>query len=103
MAAVISFANLGLVRNRTEAANREVHVRYDALAHQNRLLKSGLEGAQRGENVVLDAYRYFGLRWPGVTTVDILSSDIGENAVQRGTQRSQPPYWSDWWQRLLQP
>ncbi len=99
----ISFVNLGFARNAALANNRTAHTRLDEQVQQKTLLIRALEAAQRGDNILPKAYEYFAWALPGVTTVEIQPAPTAESDNRSGAQRAGPPYWGDWWQRLVKP
>ena len=103
LAAGMSFVNLGIARNNALAMNRTAHARYDEAQQQNDLLKRTLTGVQRGENILPKAYEYFSWALPGVTTVLLQPIEANEAVEGEATQRSAPPFWGEWWQRLVNP
>ena len=103
LVAGMSFVNLGIARNNALAMNRTAHARYDEAQQQNDLLKRTLTGVQRGENILPKAYEYFSWALPGVTTVLLQPIEANEAVEGEATQRSAPPFWGEWWQRLVNP
>jgi hypothetical protein len=103
LVAGVSFVNLGLARNAALAANQIAHARYDEAARQNKLLVEALASAQQGQNVLPKAYDYFSLTPPDVMTIEIKPAVSDEDATAGWPRRSGPPYWDDWWQRLVKP
>jgi hypothetical protein len=102
LVAGMSFVNLGIARNSALAMNRASHARYDEAQQQNDLLKRILTGVQRGENILPKAYDYFFLLPAGVTTVLLQPIETPE-ADGEAARRTSPPFWGDWWQRLVNP
>ncbi len=103
LVAGMSFANLGIAKNAALAANRAVHAQSDEAQEQHSLLERALDAAQRGENIVPKAFDYFFLTPAGVTTVLVQPAPPEEGESGSKGLRSAPPYWLDWWQRLVQP
>jgi hypothetical protein len=103
LVAGMSFVNLGITRNNALAMNRTAHARYDEAQQQNDLLKRALVGVQRGENILPKAYDYFFMQPSGVTTVLLQPVEAKETAESEAASRTAPPFWGEWWQRLVNP
>jgi hypothetical protein len=103
LVAGMSFVNLGIARNSALAMNRTAHAHYDEAQQQNVLLKRTLTGVQRGENILPKAYDYFFLQPAGVTTVLLQPVEAKEAAASAADRRTSPPFWGEWWQRLVNP
>jgi hypothetical protein len=103
LVAGVSFVNLGITRNTALAANRIAHERLAEAQEQNVLLGQALVSAQQGDNIPPKAYEYYGEARPGVTTFEIQPVAPGEAADGAGAQRAGPPFWGDWWERLVNP
>jgi len=103
LVAGMSFVNLGIARNSALAMNRTAHTRYDEAQQQNDLLKRTLTGVQRGENILPKAYDYFFLLPSGVTTVLLQPLEAKEASESEAARRTSPPFWGEWWQRLVNP
>jgi hypothetical protein len=103
LVAGMSFINLGIARNNALTMNRTAHARYNEAQQQNDLLKRTLTGVQRGENILPKAYEYFSWALPGVTTILLQPSEAKEAAEGEAAQRTNPPFWGEWWQRLVNP
>jgi hypothetical protein len=103
LVAGMGFVNLGIARNSALAANRTAHVRYDEALQQNDQLKRALTAAQRGENILQKAFDYFSLTLPGVTTLMLQPVAAKESTDGEAVRSSGPPFWGEWWQRLVKP
>ena len=103
LVAGMSFVDLGIARNSALAINRTAHARYDEAQQQNDLLKRTLAGVQQGENIPSKAYDYFFLLPSGVTTVLLQPVTAKEAAESEAARRTSPPFWGEWWQRLVNP
>jgi hypothetical protein len=103
LAAGVSFVNLGITRNTVLAANRIAHERLAEAQEQNVLLGQALASAQQGENILPKAYEYYGETRPGVMTFEIKPVAPDAAADGAGAQRAGPPFWGDWWERLIHP
>jgi len=103
LVAGMSFVNLGIARNSALAQNGTAHARYDEAQQQNERLKRNLIAVQRGENVPSKAYDYFFMQPSGVTTVLLQPVEAKEAAESEAARRTAPPFWGDWWQRLVNP
>ena len=103
LVAGMSFMNLGISRNSALAMNRNAHARYDEAQQQNDLLQRTLAGVQRGENILPKAYDYYFPLPSGMTTVLLQPLEAKEAADGEAVQRTGPPFWGEWWQRLVNP
>jgi type II secretory pathway pseudopilin PulG len=103
LVAGMSFVNLGIARNSALAQNQTAHALYDEAQQQNERLKHNLVAVQRGENIPSKAYDYFFMQPSGVTTILLQPVEAQEAAESAAARRTAPPFWGDWWQRLVNP
>jgi hypothetical protein len=103
LVAGMSFVNLGIARNSALTQNQAVHALFDEAQQQNDRLDRILIAVQRGENIPSKAYDYFFMQPAGVTTVLLQPIEAKEAAESEAARRTAPPFWSDWWQRLVNP
>lgn len=103
LAAGISFVNLGIAYNAASAANRTAHAQLAEAQQQQAMLIQALNEAEQDAHITPKAYDYFAQTPPGVTTVLIKPVVSGAAADQPDGQRSGPPFWGDWWERLVNP
>jgi hypothetical protein len=66
------------------------------------LLEQALASAQRGDNIPLKAYEYYGATRPGVTVFEIQPVTPGD-AAGADARQGGPPFWGDWWKHLVNP
>jgi hypothetical protein len=103
LAAGMSFVNLGIARNNALATNRAAHARYEEAVRQNELLNGSLAAVQREENVVPKAFDYFKWSLPGTTTIVLEPAEAGTETEGEQSLRPTPPFWGQWWRRLVNP
>ena len=103
LVAGVSFVNLGITRNTALASNRIAHERLAEAQQQNVSLEQALVSAQQGDNIPPKAYEYYGEARPGVTTFEIRAGGAGRCGGWAGAQQAGPPFWGDWWERLVNP
>ncbi len=100
----VSFFSLAGEKSQALAKERGVQEQLQTLQEQNRLLRQAQAEAERGDNVDVQARRYFGYSNPGETRViapPARSMPKPPPAVPDGPVAQEPP-WAGWWQQLQQ-
>jgi len=101
LAATIAFADLTVAKNAALAQKQAAQGKHDQAQAQRALLQDDLNRAQRGDSVESDAQTQFNLYRQGVRIV-MPAAKPAPSAAERD-QPVGPPYWGEWWKRLIEP
>jgi hypothetical protein len=101
--AAAGFINLALTKSEALAARRVAQQKYDQLGSRNLALKDALGEAQQGLHIEPMAMKFFGLVPPGFEVITAAPEDPIPEIETGSPFPLGPPYWEEWFKKLLQP